>query len=47
MVKGASGSDGMLESSNVELEEKRELKSRFVSRRDSDSITGNNEGKVV
>ena len=41
MVRGASEGDGMLESSSVELEEKREpKKSLFMGRRDSDSIIG-------
>ena len=40
MVRGASEGDGMLESSSVELEEKRETKSCFIGQRDSDSIIG-------
>ena len=40
LVRGASEGDGMLESSSVELEEKRTKKSCFIGRRDSDSIIG-------
>ena len=41
MVRGASEGDGMLESSSVELEEKREPKRvPFIDRRDSDSVIG-------